>query len=126
MFNLKICKHLRKKGKEYKADLERPQVGEIILDLGQDSSIFAEYSRDKYACEVYDQFVNQEGPMIIDDFIGNYMFLSDPYLYDLNPILLSSCNHYAEEKFEIFDDHKLILREQEGHQFSNRGTATDV
>ena len=45
-------------GKEYKANLEQQQVGEIISDSGQDSSIFAEYSRDKYACEVYDQFVN--------------------------------------------------------------------
>ena len=64
--------------------------------------------------------------MITGDCIGNYMFLANLYPYDANPILLSSCNHYAEEKFEIFDDHKLILREQEGHQFSSRGTAIDV
>ena len=41
-------------GMAYKVDLEQQQVGEIISNLGQDSSIFAEYSRDKYACEVYD------------------------------------------------------------------------
>ena len=64
--------------------------------------------------------------MITNDCIGNYMFLADPYPYDVNHVLLSSCNHYAAEKFEIFDDHKLILREQEGHQFSSRGTSIDV
>ena len=97
-------------GKEYKEYLEQQQVGEIISDSSQDSSIFVEYSRDKYACEVYDQFINQEETMITDDCIGNYMFLVDPYPYDVNHVLLSSCNHYAEEKFEIFDGHKLILR----------------
>ena len=54
------------------------------------------------------------------------MFLADAYPYDVKPVFLSSCNHYAEEKFEIFYDHKLILREQERHQFSNRGSAIDV
>ena len=44
---------------EFEADLEQQRACEFTSDSGQNSSIFAEYSRDRYASEVYEQFVNQ-------------------------------------------------------------------
>jgi hypothetical protein len=96
--------------------------GEYISDSELDSSVCAEFSRDRYACEVYDQFVNQEEPMMTDDCIRNYMFLADPNPCDGNPVLLSSCEHYSDKEIVIFDDHELISRGQEDDQSSCRGT----
>jgi hypothetical protein len=106
---------------EFEADLEHQQACEFISDSGQNSSIFVEYSRDRYACEFYDQFANQIEPMVTNDYIGNYMFLADPNPYDVNHVLLSSCDHYSEEEVVVFDDHKLISREPEDDQSSSRG-----
>jgi hypothetical protein len=80
----------------------------------------AKFSRDRYACEFYDQFANQVEPMITSDCIGNYTFLIDPNLYDVNLLLSSSCSHYYEEEVVVIDDQDLIIREQESNQPSSR------
>jgi hypothetical protein len=50
--------YFEQESKEYKEDLEQQQAGEFISYCESDSSTFAEYSRDRYACEFYDQFAN--------------------------------------------------------------------
>jgi len=95
--------------------LEQQQTYECISDSDLNSSIFAEYSRDRYACEFFDQIANQDEPMVTDDCIDNYMFLADYNPCHLNTALSSSSEHYSEEEVVVFDDHKLISREQEGH-----------
>ena len=52
--------------------------------------------------------------MITDDCIGNYMFSTDLYSYDVNPILSSYCEHYSQKGILMIDDQDLIIREQEG------------
>jgi hypothetical protein len=74
--------------------------------------VFAEYSRDRHACESYDQFVNQEEPMMTDDCIGNYMFFTDPCSYDFNIVLSSSSKNFYEEEVVMIDDQNLRSREQ--------------
>jgi hypothetical protein len=92
-------------GNECETELEQQRACEFILDSDLDSSIFAEYSRDRYEPEVYDQFANQIEPMVTNDCIGNYMFLIDPNPYDENPVLLSSCDHCFEEgDFKVCED----------------------
>jgi len=56
-------------GHEYETDLEQQKACEFISDSGQNSSIFAEYSRNRYELEFYDQFVNQDESMVTDDCI---------------------------------------------------------
>ena len=58
--------------------------------------------------------------MITDDCIGNYMFSTDLYSYDVNPILSSYYEHYSQKEILMIDDQDLIIREQEGHQFFSR------
>jgi hypothetical protein len=84
--------------------------------------VFAEYSRDRYACEAYDQSVNQEEPMMTDDCTGNYMFLTKPCSYDFNTVLSSSSENFSKEEVVMIDDQNLRSREQEGDQFSSKGT----
>jgi hypothetical protein len=98
------------KSSEYEVDKEQQPEGEYISDSELDSSVLAEYSRDRYACEVYDQFVNQEDPMMTDDCIRNYMFLVDPNPCDGNLVLSSSCENYSDKEIVIFDDHELMSR----------------
>ena len=105
---------------EVGADLGQQPTCEFHLVSESDFSVFAEYSRDRYACEAYDQCVNQEEPMMTDDCIGNYMFLTDPYSYDFNIVLSSSSEHFSEEKVIMMDDQDLNSREQNGHQSSSR------
>ena len=62
---------------ESQADLEQQQACELLSDLESDSSVFGKYSKDKYESKFYDQFANQDEPMITDDCIGNYMFSTD-------------------------------------------------
>jgi hypothetical protein len=107
---------------EVGADLGQQPTCKFNSVSGSDFSVFAEYSRDRYACEAYDQFVNQEEPMMTDDCIINYMFSADSYPCDGNPVLLSSCEHYSDKEIVVFDDHELISRGQEDDQSSCRGT----
>jgi hypothetical protein len=102
--------------------LEQQQAGEFISNCKSDSSVVAEISMDRYECEFYDQFANQEESMITDDCIGNYVFLIDPYSYDFNTILSSSFEHFSEEKVIMIDNQDLMSREQEGEQCSSIGT----
>ena len=51
--------------------------------------------------------------MIIDDCIGNYMFSTDLYSYDVNHVLSSYCEHYSQKEILMIDDQDLIIREQE-------------
>ena len=50
------------------------------------------------------------------------MFFADPFSCDVNPVLLSSCEHYSDKEIVVFDDHELISRGQEDDQSSCRGT----
>ena len=102
--------------------MEQQPESEYISYSESDSLVYAEYSRHRYTCEVYDQFVNQEDPMISDDCIGNYMFLVYSNPYDVNLVSLSYCEHYSDEEIVVFDDHKLISKGQEDDQSSWRGT----
>ena len=72
------------------------------------------YSQDRYESGFYDQFANQDEPMITDDCIGNYMFSTDFYSYDVNLVLSSDCEHYSQKEILMIDDQDLIIKEQEG------------
>jgi hypothetical protein len=61
---------------KYETNKEQQPESEYISDSELDSSVCAEFSRDSYACEVYDQFVNQEEPMMTDDCIRKLYILS--------------------------------------------------
>ena len=67
-----------------------------------------------YELECYDQFANQDEPMVINDCIRNYIFSTDLYSYDLDIVSSSSSDHFSEEKVIMINDHKLISREIEG------------
>jgi hypothetical protein len=60
--------------------------------------------------------------MITDDYIGNCMFLVDHDPCHLNTALSSSSEHYSNEEIVVFNDHKLISKEQEDYHSSSRGT----
>jgi len=100
--------------------LEQQQACEFISDPDLNSSTFAEYSKDRYACEFYDQFANHVEHVITDDCIGNYIFLADHNSYYLNTALSSSYEHHFEERVVVTDDQDLITRELEGHQSSRK------
>jgi hypothetical protein len=113
--------YFEQEGNECEADLEQQQACEIISDSDLNSSTFAEYSRDRYACEFYNQFANHVEHVVTDDCIGNYMFLADHNPCHLNTALSSSYDHDSEERqIAIFYDHKLLSREQEIHQSSSK------
>jgi hypothetical protein len=107
---------------EVGADLGQQPTCKFNSVSGSDFLVFAEYSRDRYACEAYDQFVNQEEPMMTDDCIINYMFSAEPNPCDGNLVLLSSCQHHSDNEIVVFDDHELISRGQEDDQSSCRRT----
>ena len=46
--------YLEQDGNDHEVDLEKQQACELISDLGQNSSIFVEYSRDRYESKVQD------------------------------------------------------------------------
>ena len=52
--------------------------------------------------------------MITADCIDNYMFSTNLYSYDVNPVLSSYCEHYSQKEILMIDDQDLIIREQEG------------
>jgi hypothetical protein len=54
-------------GYQCEIELEQQQACEFISESDLDSLILAEFSRDRYESEVYDQFTNQIEPMIIND-----------------------------------------------------------
>ena len=76
--------------------------------------MFSNYSQDMYESGFYDQFANQDEPMITDGCIGNYMFSTNFYSYDVNLVLSSDCEHYSQKEILMIDDQDLIIREQEG------------
>jgi hypothetical protein len=42
---------------------------------------------------------------LTNDYIGNYIFLADPNPYHVNPVMLSSCDHYSKkEDLKICED----------------------
>jgi hypothetical protein len=113
--------YFEQEGNECEPDLEQQQACELISYLDLNSSTFVEYSRDRSACEFYNQFANHVEHVVIDDYIGNYMFLADHNPCHLNTTLSSSYDHDSEEmQIGIFYDHKLLSREQEIHQSSNK------
>ena len=62
---------------KYELDLEHQQRCKYISDLGKSSSTFADYSKDRYAYQVYDQFPNHVEYAVTDDGLDNYIFLAD-------------------------------------------------
>ena len=76
--------------------------------------MFAKYSQDRYESGFYDQFANQDEPMITYNCKGNYMFSTDFYSYDVNHVLSSYCEHYSQKEILMIDDQDLTIREQEG------------
>jgi hypothetical protein len=121
-FSSKGTTMVERERNEVEADLGQQPTCEFNLVSGSDFSIFAEYSRDRYACEAYDQSVNQEEPMMIVDCEINYMYSADYYPCDGDPVLLSSCEHYYSKEVVVFDDHELISRRQEDDQSFCRRT----
>jgi hypothetical protein len=107
---------------EYESDLEQQQGCKYDSHLESNSSTFADFSMDKDACLVYDQFSKHVEHIITDDCIDSYMFLADHnYQCDLNPVVPLSCDHHAENKeTAIVDDQNLISREPEGCLFSSK------
>ena len=49
--------------------------------------------------------------MITNDCIGNYMFSTNLYSYDVKPVLSSYCEHYSQKEILMIDDEDLIIRE---------------
>lgn len=88
---------------EFEADLDQQPKGEYISDSKSDSSVCVEYSGDRYDYEVYDQFANQNQPMITHDRIENYMFLADHNPHHLDMALSSSTEDRSGEgsEFEV-------------------------
>jgi hypothetical protein len=72
--------------------------------------MLVDVSMEKYAWKFDNQFSNHFDHEVINDFIGNYMFLVDNDQYDLNYVLLSSCDHHSKEKFVATDYQNLITR----------------
>jgi hypothetical protein len=66
-------------------------------------------------------FSNPFEHVVNDDFIDNYIFLSDHNQQNLSPIIQLSCDHYSEEETVTLDDQELLSKEQECHLFSNKG-----
>jgi hypothetical protein len=112
-------------GSEYEEDLEQHQGCKYISDSDQNSSVLEDVSMDRYAWKVDDQFSNHFDHEVIDDCIGNYMFLADNDQYDLNHVLSSSCDHHFEEKVVATNDQNLITRRLEGYQFSSKDVVMD-
>ena len=106
----------------YETDLDQQPEGECISDSESVFSVCAEYSKDRYGYEFYDQFANQEEPMVTNDDIDNYIFSADQNSHDVKPIMSPSCVHLSEEEVTIFDDQSLISRRQEDDQSSCRET----
>jgi hypothetical protein len=109
-------------GNDYEAVLEQQQAAETTSDCESNSSTFAEYSRNRYSCKIYDQFTKHVEPMITNDCIDNYIFKTDHDLCHSNTALSSSSENFSEEKVIVFDDHNVITKEQEVNQSSNRRT----
>ena len=105
--------------------MEQQQGCKYISDLDYNSSVLADVSMDRYAWKVDDQFSNHFDHEVIDDCIGNYMFLANKYQYALNHVLSSSCDHHSEEKSVATDDQNLITRRLEGYQFSSKDVVMD-
>ena len=85
--------------------------------------MFADVSMDRYASQIHEQFSNDFENEIVDDCIGNYMFLADHNPYDLNTVLSLSYKHHSEERVVVTNDQDMITIELEGHQSSNREAA---
>ena len=58
--------------------------------------------------------------MITHDHIDNYIFIADQNLCYSNTTLSSFSEHYSEEEVKGFDDHKVIIKEEEGYQSFGR------
>jgi hypothetical protein len=123
--NCQYVSNFEQEDNEYISDLEQQQGCKYISDLEPDSSVFADFSMDRYACQAYDQFSNHVEHTVTDDCIDNYMFLADHNQYALNPTLSLSCDHYSEEGVVATDDQDLIIRELEGYQFSRKEAFMD-
>jgi hypothetical protein len=54
------------------------------------------------------------------------MFLVDHTLFHSNTALSYSSEHYSEEEAIFFDDHKVITKQQKGHQSSSREAFIEV
>jgi hypothetical protein len=113
-------------GNDYEAVLEQQQATKIISDCESDSSTLAEHSRDRYSCKIYDQFTKHVEPMITNDCIDNYIFRVDHNLCHSNTALSSHSEYYSEEEVIVFDDHKVITKEQKGNQSSNREAVIEM
>ena len=100
---------------EYETDLDQQPEGEYISDSVSVSSVCAEYSRDRYDDEVYDQFANQAEPRVTDDYIGNYIFSVDQNSCDIKPIRSPSCVHLSEEVNTILYDQKISDPHHDNH-----------
>jgi hypothetical protein len=113
---------VKQERKEVGEDLGQQPTCELHLVSESNFSVFAEYSRDRYTCEAYDQFESQKEPMMTDDCIINYMFSAELNPCDGNLVLLSSCQHHSDNEMVDFADHELISRRQGDDQSSCRRT----
>jgi hypothetical protein len=111
---------------DYEAVSKQQQATKIISDCESNSSSFAEYSRDRYSCKIYDQFTKPVEPMITNDCIDNYMFTADHNLCYSNTAQSSSSEYCLEKEVIVFDDYKLITKEQEDNQSSSREAVVQV
>lgn len=73
-----------------------------------------------YSHKMYDQFTKHVELMITNGCIDKYIFRVDHNLCHSNISPSLSSKNYFEEEVIVFDDHKVITKEQEGNQSSNR------
>jgi hypothetical protein len=64
--------------------------------------------------------------MITHDCIDNYIFIVDQNICYSNTALSSFSEHYSEEEVKGFDDHKVIIKEEEGYQSFGREAVIQV
>jgi hypothetical protein len=114
--NYQYVSYLEQEDSEYQADLEQ-QGCKYISYLDQDSLVFADFSMDRNACQVYDQFSKHVEHTITDDCIDNYIFISYYNQCVSNSASPLAYDHYFEEGIVAINDQEMIIRELEGYQF---------
>jgi hypothetical protein len=112
--------YLQQKYSEYESDLEQQKGCKYVLNLEPDSSVCSDFSIDRDACHVYDQFLKHFEHEVTNYCIDNYMFLVEHYQYDLESTVQLSCDHYFEEEKLSPDDQALLIKCEEGYLLSSK------
>jgi hypothetical protein len=109
--NCKYISNFQQENSECESDLGQQQGCKYVSNYESDSSMIADVSMNRYACQIQEKFSNNVEDEIVDDCIDNYMFLIDQNPYDVNLVFSSSCENYSKEEVVMIDDQDMIIRE---------------